>query len=65
MKQRLLICILIAIPLLIYSMEWLPFDGGALERTFAYSWLLFAFFCYKRKLTWAVTAEKFFCFGRY
>ncbi|MBM7838457.1 hypothetical protein JOC54_001713 [Alkalihalobacillus xiaoxiensis] len=41
MKQRSIICILLACILGAYAFERLPFDEGGLNQVFAYSWLGF------------------------
>lgn len=41
MKQRALICLLLAFILAAYAFERLPFEGQGLNQIFAYSWIVF------------------------
>ena len=44
MKQRLLLCLLLALALMYFALPNLPIFGGGIDRIFAYSWLLFCLF---------------------
>ncbi|OLS39756.1 hypothetical protein BTR22_02500 [Alkalihalophilus pseudofirmus] len=43
MKQRLIISLLVASTLLIYSFGYLPFQESGMAGIFAWSWLAFSF----------------------
>jgi hypothetical protein len=42
LKQRLFLSFLLAVAMVVYGLEYLPFDGSGMDRVFAWSWLMFA-----------------------
>lgn len=42
MRQRSVICFLLAAIMLIYGVRYLPFDGTPVGQAFAWGWTLFA-----------------------
>ncbi|MDT8859403.1 hypothetical protein N0O92_04090 [Alkalihalobacillus sp. MEB130] len=44
MKQRLFLSFLLSIAMIVYGIEYLPFDGTGVDRVFAWSWMVFALF---------------------